>query len=429
MASIRKRKDSYQITVSNGRDSAGRQLVETATFRPDPTKTEKQNQKALEKFVFEFEERVKSGKYLDGEKITFQEFSSRWLEEYAAHQLEASTIQLYTYLLNAHIFPAIGHLKLSKIQPLQLNKLYNALSETRKDGKPGGYAAKTIKHVHNIISAIYTTALKWNVCIENPCQRVDTPHITPARDKVKYFTLEQSQTFLSLLDKEYTTTYKAHDRVDDTGKSYHVAEYSETRKLPTQFKLFFLLALFCGCRRGELIALTWDDLDFHDGSLNITKSTSIVNGKPLTKAPKTRSSIRALSVPASVLDIAKAYRKEQLQYRIALGSKWKGDNYIFIQWNGRQMHPDTPYNTFKRVIQRHNASCKDERQKLPEIPLHGLRHTSATLLISQNVDVRTVSGRLGHAQTSTTMDIYAHSLKKMDEVASEKLENLLAHGQ
>lgn len=130
MASIRKRKDSYQITVSNGRDSAGRQLVETATFRPDPTKTEKQNQKALEKFVFEFEERVKSGKYLDGEKITFQEFSSRWLEEYAAHQLEASTIQLYTYLLNAHIFPAIGHLKLSKIQPLQLNKLYNALSET-----------------------------------------------------------------------------------------------------------------------------------------------------------------------------------------------------------------------------------------------------------------------------------------------------------
>ena len=429
MASIRKRKDSYQITVSNGLASQGKQILATATFRPDPARTEKQNQKALEKFVFEFEEKVKSGKYLDGEKLTFQAFAERWLSEYAVHHLEPSTLQIYTYLLEAHIFPAIGHLKLSKLQPAQLNKFYNDLAEHRKDGRAVGYAAKTIKQIHNIISSIYTTALKWNVCTENPCQRTEAPRTAPAGDKVKYFTLEQVQTFLGLLDKDYSTTYKAHDRTDDTGKAYHVAEYSETRKLPTQFKLFFLLALFCGCRRGELLALTWADLDFHAGSVSITKSTGIVNGKPLTRAPKTRSSVRVLSVPGSVLEVAKAYRKEQLQYRMALGSKWEGDNYIFIQWNGRQMHPDTPYNTFKKVIRRYNDSCSKEEDKLPEIPLHGLRHTSATLLISQNVDVRTVSGRLGHAQTSTTMDIYAHSLKKMDEVAAEKLENLLAHGR
>ena len=91
--------------------------------------------------------------------------------------------------------------------------------------------------------------------------------------------------------------------MDDTGKTYHLAEYSETRKLPTQFKLFFLLALFCGCRRGELIALTWADLDFKTGALSITKSTGIVNGKPLTKAPKTRSSVRTLSVPDAVMEM------------------------------------------------------------------------------------------------------------------------------
>ena len=87
MASIRKRGNSYQITVSNGRRIDGSQIVETATFTPDPKRTEKQNQKALEKFVFEFEEKVKSGKFLDGEKITFQAFSDTWLSDYGAAAL------------------------------------------------------------------------------------------------------------------------------------------------------------------------------------------------------------------------------------------------------------------------------------------------------------------------------------------------------
>ena len=110
---------------------------------------------------------------------------------------------------------------------------------------------------------------------------------------------------------------------------------------------------------------------------------------------------------------------------MAIGSQWIGENHIFIQWNGKQMHPDTPYKTFKRIIKRYNETVKNESDKLPDIPLHGLRHTSATLLISQNVDVRTVSGRLGHAQTSTTMDIYSHALKEMDEKAADALDQLL----
>ncbi|CVI65682.1 site-specific tyrosine recombinase XerC [Clostridiales bacterium CHKCI001] len=87
------------------------------------------------------------------------------------------------------------------------------------------------------------------------------------------------------------------------------------------------------------------------------------------------------------------------------------------------MDLNTPYHTFKKIIKNYNKTVT-ESKKLPDIPLHGLRHTSATLLISQNIDVRTISSRLGHAQTSTTMNIYAHSLKKMDEVAADTLENL-----
>lgn len=425
MASIRKRGNTYQVTVSNGRNSSGKQIIETATFTPDPHKTEKQNQKALEKFALEFEEKVKSGKYLDGEKITFKDFVEVWFTDYGNTHLEQSSIQLYRHLLKLHIIPEIGHLKLSKVLPAHLNKLYNTLNTERKDGKPGGYAPKTIKHVHNTISGIYSSAVKWNIVTYNPCDRVEPPKMTATRDKLKYFTLEQTELFLSLLDKEYTTTCKAHDRVDDTGKTYHVADYSETRSIPLQFRLFYQMALFCGLRRGELVALEWSDLDFTDNSVSITKSTACVNGKPVTKGTKTNSSIRKISVPASVMYLAKKYKTEQMQYRLAIGSQWEGNNFIFIQWNGKQMHPDTPYKTFKKIIKRHNASVTDDSQKLPDIPLHGLRHTSATLLISQNVDVKTVSNRLGHAQTSTTMDIYSHALKKMDEQAAIVLDDLL----
>lgn len=262
--------------------------------------------------------------------------------------------------------------------------------------------------------------------MENPCERVSPPKQSSTSGKIKHFTLEQTELFLSLLDKSYTTTYKSHSRIDDTGKEYHVADYSETRSIPLQFKLFFLLALFCGIRRGELIALEWCDLDFTNNTINISKSTTIVNGKPLTKTPKTASSIRKVSVPASIMNLAKVYYKEQLQYRLQISSKWEGSNHVFIQWNGQQMHPDTPYNTFKRIIRRHNSQVAEDSDKLPDIPLHGLRHTSATLLISQNVDVRTVSNRLGHSRTSTTMDIYSHALQKTDEQAAATLENLLS---
>lgn len=123
------------------------------------------------------------------------------------------------------------------------------------------------------------------------------------------------------------------------------------------------------------------------------------------------------------MELLKTYKLEQNKYRLSIGSQWIGENFLFIQWNGKQMDLSTPYHAFKKIIRNYNQTVT-ESKKFPDIPLHGLRHTSATLLISQNIDVHTVSSRLGHAQTSTTMNIYAHSLKKMDEVAADTLENL-----
>jgi integrase len=430
MASVTKRGNGYRILVSNGYDIYGKKIQETITFTPDASMTQKQQEKALEKFVYDFEEKVKNGKFLKGEKITFQEFTETWLKDHADNQLQKPTYIAYKEMLDERILPAIGHLKLSKIQPMHLQSFYNNLLEdgVRKDGKEGGYSPSTIKKCHAVISSIMKTAVYWQVIDSNPCERVAPPKDKRIETEVKHFTLEQTEAFLIALEMEYLTTYKAHDRINDTGKKYHVSTYTESRSIPTQFKVFFNLALFGGMRRGELIALTWDDISIDKNTISITKSTGYAGKEMITKAPKNKSSVREITIPEAIINMIKKYRTEQLEYKLSIGDQWKGDNYVFIQSNGRQMNLSTPYHCFKDIIKKYNATVKPTEQ-LPDIPLHGLRHTSATLLISENVDVRTVSARLGHAQTSTTMNIYAHSLKKSDERASNVLGNILIKNQ
>ena len=127
------------------------------------------------------------------------------------------------------------------------------------------------------------------------------------------------------------------------------------------------------------------------------------------------------------MKLARRHHLEQLQLMADIGDQWVGPRgkkaYIFTQWNGRQLYPSSPLTAFRKVLTRHNAAHPD--RPLPMITLHGLRHTSATLLISQSLDVRSVSARLGHAQTSTTLNIYAHAIKSKDQQAADILGGYL----
>lgn len=423
MASIRKRGKSYQITVSNGRRADGKQIIETATFTPDPSKTEKQNQKALEKFVFEFEEKVTSGKYLDGEKLTYKAYIDLWLEEYARKQMQATSLERTEDALNKLILPELGHLKVSKIQPLHLQQFYDKLIKNGYTirGIRREYKSNTIKRIHQIISSSLNTAVRWQIIDSNPCSRISPPKLENTVRKVKCFSLEEAQIFLDQLDKDYTVRRGGRIKAGSVGERHYIIH-----KVPLQIKVFFNLALFGGFRLGELVALTWDDVNFQNNTVSITKSTAKTKNGQITKCPKTPTSIRTISIPPDVIQLLSHYKAEQAKYRLSLGSYWNGDNYIFIQDDGTQMDINTPNHTFKKIIQRYNDSVTEEGEKLPTISLHGLRHTSATLLIAQNIDVRTVSSRLGHAECSTTMNIYAHALKKQDEIAAESLGNLFS---
>ena len=425
MASIRERNGSYQITVSCGRDIYGKKLRETVTFTPDSGLTPKKREKAVEEFARQFEEQVKSGVALDGRKITLKDFTERWVNEYASQKLQPGTVEKYQAELNDKILPVMGHLKLSELRPATLNAAFVAMTKdgARRDGKPGGYSRATIKKTQDVLSSVLRTAVEWEIIEKNPMDKVRSVGEVAA-DKIEFFTPEQAATFLDFIEQPYKVKTTGHKRTDDTGKDYTVGNYERTIEVPEQLRILFNLAIYAGLRKGELLALEWSDIDFDNDTVTVSKAVSVVAGQQITKEPKTKTSRRTVSIPHSLTLRIKALKVERTKYRLSVGTYWQGAEWLFIQDNGKQMSYSTPYSAFQDTIARYNADKKAGKQ-LPAIPFHGLRHTSATLLIASKQDVRTVSSRLGHAQASTTMNIYAHALKETDRKAVNALENML----
>ncbi|MBR2132561.1 MAG: site-specific integrase [Oscillospiraceae bacterium] len=425
MASIRVRNGSYQITVSCGYDIHGKKLLQTTTFVPDPTLSPKKREKAVQAFAQQFESRVKNGFSMDGRKITLKEFSDRWIKEYAKINLQPGTVTKYLEELNDKILPALGHLKLSDLKPHQVNAFFASLTQdgARKDGKPGGYSKGTILKTRNVLSSILRTATEWEIIDSNPCDKVRL-QTKEADEKLKFFTPEQTAHFLAYIEEPYTIRVGGHRRTDDTGKPYIVGDYEITKTIPEQIRVLFNLAIYTGLRKGELLALQWNDIHFDADIIQVSKAVTLVDGKPICKTPKTKSSHRSVSIPHSLTERLWKLKQSQDEFQVQVKDFWQGENWIFTQENGKMMGYSTPYQALQDTITRYNQN-KPTDEHLPHIPFHGLRHTSATLLIASQQDVKTVSKRLGHAQTSTTMNIYAHALQESDRKAADALASML----
>lgn len=426
MASIQKRGESYRIVVSMGYDVNGKKIVETTTFTPDKNLTPKKRQKAVEDFAYEFEKKCRNHERLEGEKTTLQEFVKRWRAEKAEQELEASTLERYDAIIQDFILPAIGHLKLTELKPHTVNAFFVGLTKDgcRHDGKKGGYSKGTITKISAVLSSILQTAVLWEVIERNPCDPVRVKAEDTA-EKVKFFTPQQTAAFLNYISHPYTITTKGHTRTDDTGKQYSVGDYTSTKELPLQLKVLFTLAIYSGLRKGEILALTWDDVDFENNTVAVTKSAAVVKGEQIVKVPKTRASYRKVSIPQSVTARLRKLQVEQTRHRLKVGAYWQGENWIFTQDNGKMLSYYTPCHALHDAIKRYNAD-KAEADKLPVIPFHGLRHTKATLQLAAGTDVRTVSSILGHRETSTTLNIYSHSLQTAEQEAVDKMERLIA---
>lgn len=186
-------------------------------------------------------------------------------------------------------------------------------------------------------------------------------------------------------------------------------------------------------RKGETLALHWSDIDFENKLIHISKSVSKSETGVTYKDPKTSSSKRIVPIPDDVISLLKKYKSEYLQLKMSMGDAWHGTDNLFIQSDGRLMGRSTPYQFFKKHLKRYNewiANNPNEAKEqnfevLPIIPLHGLRHSCATLLNYLGTNIVDIAKLLGHAQTSTTMNTYAHSFDSQSYIISDKMNEFL----
>ncbi len=372
--------NKYFLTISCGYDGSGRRIRHTRTVEAS---SPRDAEKKLALFIAEIEK----GQYMDSPKLTFAEFIRKWLEEYAERNLAPKTLLSYRKELENRIIPALGAIKLNKLKPVHLIQFYNNLCEDgmRKDGKPGGLSGKTQLYYHHIISSILKDAVQWQIIENNPAEKVKPPKATKKR--IEFYDDIQTAKMLALLDG-----------------------------VELKWKTIVYVALFTGMRKGEIMGLEWQDIDFEKGIINIERTSQYVSGiGVITKEPKNETSKRVISAPQTLLQLLKQYKTCQTEQRMKVANLWQESNRLFTTCNGSPMFPDSISNWFCDFIKENN---------LPHITFHGLRHTSASILIDQGLNIKAVSNRLGHANTSTTMNIYAHALKSADKQAADIMDNM-----
>ena len=417
---------SYRITVSLGYDKTGKKLKKNVNFKPDQNISVRQQEKEAEKFAYEFEEKLKNGVSYDGNKISFEDFSTMWLD-YIETEVTYNTYKSYNGMLQNKIVPYFRNHKIAKIKLPLIESFYMSLA--------GHYSQASIKRCDIILNGIFKWAYRYDMISKNPCTGALIPKTKKKSNDLEYFTPPQSLKFLESLDMDFELMVKGHQRVDDTGKFYYVNDYGRQRGVPTQFKVFFNIALFCGMRKGEILALQWDDVNLREKTIQVTKSVAKTKNGVDFKEPKTKASVRTVAIPDQLLPLLTKYQTEYNIYKISLGDKWAGEGNVFIQADGKLMGVSTPYQRFISHIKRYNEWVQVMNNKqpigeqnyepLPVIPLHGLRHSCATLLNYLDVNIIDIAKILGHAQTSTTMNIYAHSFEAQSRVASNRIDEFL----
>ena len=389
--SIEKRgKNSYRLTVSEGFDLNGNPMIHRKTVHG----TKKDAQVELAKFVTE----VQNGLVVDGKSLRFSEFTEIWKRDYGSKELAPSTYKRYCRMLETRLLPYFGHFYINKIRPTDIMKFYDLLEKdtqlVRKKGNNGSktkkpLSGKTILEHHRLLRAMLHKAVYWQLIVSNPAERVQAPKAR--KPKRKSYDDEQTKILLENLEQL---------SIEDT-----------------KYKVAIILTVFTGVRLGELMGLEWQDIDFKNGIISINRSSQYLSDMGVfTKTPKTESSIREIAIPEFIISLLEEYKLWYEEQKSIYDELWANSDRLFVQSDGKPMHPSTISKWFVKYVAQIG---------LPVINFHGLRHTNASLLVAQNIDIAIISARLGHAQISTTLDFYVHPLLSHNRKAGYALENLL----
>jgi integrase len=325
----------------------------------------------------EAQRQAAEGTLVVSERTTVEEFLTSWLEA-VRPTLRASTWRRYEQYVRVHAVPVIGRVKLSKLTPQHLHRLYtNRLA--------AGASAQTVVHLHRTLHRALNQALRWGLVGRNVAALVDPPRV----ERPEYVAL-------SPFEARRLMQVAKGDRLE----------------------ALYVLALMTGLRRGELLGLRWSDVDLDGRRLVVRRSLQVNDeGRWVLGAPKTKRSRRPVLLTGTAVQALRGHRDRQDAEREKAGELWHERELVFTNTVGNPLgEKELLHRSFYPLL---------ERAKLPKVRFHDLRHSTATLLLGEGVHPKIVSELLGHSQIGITLDTYSHVTLSMQQEAADVLERLI----
>lgn len=313
---------------------------------------------------------VESQGFIKQDYSTFKDVYDLWLVQYK-NTVKQTSAHRIEYYFDQQILPEFGHLKLDKITATHCQKVVNVWSEKYK----------SYKAIKMYASKIFSFAIQQRLLKENPMDRVITPKVK------RELKSKDDQNFL---DKKQLKSFLSEIKGNESEQIY----------------IMFHTLAYTGLRRGELLALTWEDIDFSNEMLSVSKTAVYVKNEKSISTTKTTASERLLSLDHDTLSLLKNWKFKQKKLLFSRGIRVKSDD--------KQLLFPNPQNElfYKSILQSILAKSPYEKFK---ITTHGFRHTHASLLFESGATIKQVQERLGHTDVKTTLDVYAHVTKNAEK--------------
>lgn len=322
-----------------------------------------------------------SGLFVEPAKVSVATFFDRWLDHMRS-QITPKSHERYSDLVRKNIVPVLGAIPLRKLTPVHISGCYaGALASGRRNGE-GGLSAATVKYMHRVLHHALKQAVIWQLLTRNPADAVKPPR--SERPQMTTYDVPQTATLIDSLRG-------------------------------TRLLVPILLAVMCGLRRGEIVALRWRHIDLATGKISVVESAEQTADGVRYKQPKSGRG-RSVALPPTVIEELRAHRLKQAEEFLRLGLRPTEDTFVYTREDGGPLQP--------RSLSR-GWTLAVARLDLPRIRFHDLRHAHATHLLASGVHPKVASERLGHSQIGITLDLYSHVLPGMQEDAAARVDDAL----
>ncbi|PYS21337.1 MAG: site-specific integrase [Acidobacteria bacterium] len=367
---VKRGKRSWQVKIFMGRDANRKQKFHRKTIHG----TKKDAQRYLNGVLRQMD----LGIFVEPTTTSLEDYVKRWLRDAARPRVSSRTADGYKALLDRYIVPPLGHQRLDRIQPLDIQEVYGQMQGS-------GLSARVVRHTHAALHNALKQAVKWGLLSRNPSDFVELPKVPHKEYRV--LSPEEAARFLKV------AATKPHG-------------------------LIFELALWTGMRPEEYLALQWSDIDLSKGTARIRRALVRHKKTVQFEEPKTARSRRTVYLPQPIAQKLKAHKRKQAAEKLKFKGTWGPYDLVFCSVEGTPLSiPNLTYRYFRPIL---------TAAGLPQIRLYDLRHSCATLLLVAEENPKVVSERLGHSTVVLTLDTYSHVIPTMQQAATARLEKLIS---